>query len=78
MRNVLLKKDGNNSLVAKLIGFGSFNDSGTEDQAEESTANVIFCLIKLIIHKYHYVVYISIVLKHVWNKYLTISNPIRE
>jgi len=40
MRNVLLKKDGMNGLVAKLIGFGTFNDSGTEDQAEEATANV--------------------------------------
>ena len=45
MRNVLLKKDGMNGLVAKLIGFGSFNDSGTEDQAEESSATVIFLLI---------------------------------
>ena len=44
MRNVLLKQDGMNGLVAKLIGFGTFNDSGTEDQAEESTANVILII----------------------------------
>jgi len=40
MRNVLLKKDGMNGLVAKLIGFGTFNDSGTEDQAEDANVAV--------------------------------------